>query len=245
MAKWFGAKEGEGQIEEDAGKQVEAKFASLEESQKKTNETLGTLAETIAAMSKRETDKQAAIDKAARDKAEADRRAAAAGETTDDKFNRFAENPDKYISEQTSGATKIAMITAGRQVRAEVLGDKEYYTGEFKASVNAIIEAEPNIALWSNPSFILNCYKIVLADNFEKIQSGELKKQAHFMGGSDGNNGGGRKDDPNAKPTIEYRDQPNAPANKAKYAAAQMGLTEEDIIDVAKKGLIHGLEVVA
>ena len=39
------------------------------------------------------------------------------------------------------------MITAGRQVRTEILGDKEYYTGEFKASVNALIEAEPNIAL--------------------------------------------------------------------------------------------------
>jgi hypothetical protein len=247
MAKWFGSKDKDGNelTEEEAGKAVEAKFTSLEDSQKKTNETLGTLSDTIKAMNDRETAKQAKIDKDAKDAREAAARAANANESADDKFNRFAENPDGYIADRVSGATKIAMITAGRQVRAEVLGEKEYYTGEFKASVNALIEAEPNISLWSNPAFILNCYKIVLADNFEAIQKGELKKQAQFMGFSDGSRSGERNTDPNAKPTLEYRDQPGAPSSKAKYAASQMGLTEEDIIAAAKTGEIHGLEVVA
>lgn len=247
MSKWFGGKDKDGNdvSEEDAGKQVEAKFTSLEDSQKKTNETLGTLAQTIADMNKREIDKQAAIDLAAKNKREAEARARAAGETPDEKFERFAANPDDYIARQNEPANRLALTTNAKLMKNEILGEKEYYVGEFKAQVDALIESEPNLALRGNAGFLNNCYKIILADNFEKIQKGELRRNMSLNQFSDDGGGGKGKDSKDAKPTVEYRDQPGAPATKAKYAGSQLGLTEEDIIAAAKSGEIHGLEVVA
>lgn len=246
MAKWFSKdKDGNDVSEEEAGKAVEAKFTSIETAQAKQGEVLGTLAETIKAMNKREEDKQAKIELEARNKTAEEARRKAAGETPDEKFERFAANPDDYIARQNEPANRLALTTNAKLMKQEVLGDKEYYVGEFKAQVDTLIESEPNLALRGNAGFLNNCYKIILADNFEKIQKGELRRNMSLNQFSDDGGGGKGKDSKDAKPTVEYRDQPGAPATKAKYAGSQLGLTEEDIIAAAKSGEIHGLEVVA
>src|SRR5882757_1311430 len=246
MAKWFGGKDDKGNelTAEEAGKAVEAKFTALEDSNKKTNETLTTLSATIKEMNDREVAKQKTIDDAARAKKIADDKARAAGETPDEKFERFAANPDQYIAEANLPANRLALTTNAKLMRQEILGEKEYYTGAFKTEVDALIESETNLATRGNPIFLENCYKIILANNIEKIQKGELRRNASLHPFSDGSSGGG-KSDKDAKANLEYRDQVGAPASKAKYAASQMGLTEEDIINAAKSGEIHGLEVVA
>jgi len=250
MATWFKTQaeidaEKEAEANANAGKSVEAKFGEVDstlktvvEAQAKSSGVLDTLAQSVKAIN----DRFAAEDRARQEKAKAERAAAEAAKgtpTAEEEFERMANDPAAYVREHSKAGTQLAMITAGKQVRAEVLGDKEYYTGEFKAAVDALIEGEPNLALRANPAFINNCYKIILADNIDKINKGELKRNAALHSFSDGGSSGGRNTDPNAKPNIEYRD------NKTKYAAAQLGLTDEDLIKAAKEGAIHGLEVVA
>jgi hypothetical protein len=247
MAKWFGGKKDDGteMNDEEAGKAVEAKFTALEDSNKKTNETLTTLADTIKQMNDRETAKQKAIEDAARAKSAADARKAKEEETPEDRFERFAADPNRYIAEQNEPGNRLALMTNAKLMRQETLGEKEYYTGIFKTEVDALIESEHNLATRGNPVFLENCYKIILANNFEKIQKGELRRNTSLHQFSDGSGSGTGRDNKDVKPTLEYRDQVGAPASKAKYAASQMGLTEEDIINAAKTGEIHGLEVVA
>lgn len=239
MASFFGKKEGE-EKEVDPGKAVEARFTSLEESNKKLSETLGTVAETIAAMNKRETEKQAQLDKQAKDRAEAEAKRKAeegAPKTPEEVFERFAEDPNNYIRQATEPATRLAILTAAKLTRQETLGDQEYYYGEFKAKVDALIDAEPNIGSRANPAFIMNCYKIIKSDYTDQIIKGDLKKKASMSGFSDGGHSG-NKEDKDSKPTIEYKD------NKSRYAASQLGIKDEDLVEAAKSGNIHGLEVV-
>lgn len=246
MAKWFKTQEEiDAERDADAGKSVEAKFGEVDttlktvvEAQTKTTGVLESLSQSVKAINDRykaEDDARVKREKELKAKADAERVAP----TADEEFERMASDPAGYVREHSKAGTQLAMITAGKQVRAEVLGDKEYYTGEFKSQVDALIESEQNLALRANPAFINNCYKIILADNFDKITKGELKKNASMHSFSDGSGSGNRSSDPNAKPTIEYRD------SKTKYAASQLGLKDEDLVDAAKSGSIHGLEVVA
>lgn len=236
MAKWFGNTENE----EEAGKAVEAKFTSLEtkfdDGQKKTSETLGTLADSVKRMNDRFAREDAERLKQQNKEREQNKPAA---KTAEEEFEALANNPGDYIREQTRGATQLAMITAGKQARAEVLGEKEYYHGEFKSKVDSLIEAEPNLAQRANPAFLNNCYKVILADHIEEIKKGELKTKAHLHGFSDSSNSGGRSRNSDETPVVEYRDA------KSKHAAAMFGLEDKDIIAAAKEGAIHGLEVVA
>lgn len=246
MPKWFKTQaEIDAEADNDAGKSVEAKFGEVDttlkavvETQTKQTGVLESLAEsikTVNARFKKEDEDRIAREKAAKDAANASR----ITPTADEEFERLASDPQGYIREQAKAGTQLAMITAGKQVRAEVLGEKEYYTGEFKAAVDAMIDGEPNLALRANPNFINNCYKIILADNMEKISKNELKRNMSLHQFSDGSSSGSRNSDPNAKPSVEYRD------NKTKHAAMQMGLTDDDLAAAAKSGEIHGLEVVS
>jgi hypothetical protein len=249
MAKWFGKPEDD---PENAGKSVEAKFTSIEATlatqnaaTTKVTETIGTLAESMAAINKRFADEDKARAKATKDAA--DRKAAetVAGRTQEDEFNDMAENPANYIQRQTQGVTNLALLTAANLAKKEVLESKEYYAGKIKEQTDALIEGETNLARRAMVAFINNCYKIALADNMELITKGEAKRNASMHSFSDGNNGGGRNSDPDAKPTVEFRDSSSGKAAKSKYAAKELGITDEDVIAAAKAGDIHGLEVVA
>jgi hypothetical protein len=226
--------------DEDAGKAVEAKFKTLEDSNKETKETLTSLAETIKAMNERSTREETERIALRKKEQEAeDKKNQRVAPTAEEEFERFANDPMAFVREAASPAARVALITAAKQTKIEVLGEKEYYSGEIKTSVDAMIEAEQNLALRANPNFILNCYKIVVADNMDKIHKGEIKTRAAMHSFSDGGNGGGRKAD-DGKVEVDWGQN-----SKAKYAAAQLGLSEEDIIGAAKDRAIHGLEVVA
>lgn len=245
MAKWFN-KEDEGQNNSDPGKEVEAKFTSLESAVTElknnvvTKQDFETVAEAVKALNAREAKKQAEIE------AEAERKrkeVEAAGNDPEAAFNQFAADPKGFVQNAITPAAKAGLLALSRQARQDVLGDKEYYTGEFKKKVNALIESGTNdYNQMSNPAYILNCYRLVLAEYLENDKLQELKKQRtlHDLEGS----GSGASADTNAKPKVEFRDSAQFPAAKARMAMAQLGLKDEDIIAAAESGTIHGLEVV-
>lgn len=236
MSKLFNFKANE--EEEDAGKAVEAKFKTIEDAQKETKDTLTGLADTIKAMNDRSArEEQARID--AKKVEDAKTQSQKVAPTAEEEFERFANDPGAFIREATLPATKLALMNTARQVKAEVLADKEYYAGDIKIAVDSMIEAEQNLALRANPGFVLNCYKIVVADNMDKIHKGEIKTRAALHSFSDGQ-GGGRKSGDDGKVSVDWGSDP-----KMKYAASQLGLSEDDLVAAGKDRTIRGLEVVA
>jgi hypothetical protein len=165
--------------------------------------------------------------------------------TPEDVAEELLNDPASFIANQVSSTTRLALITAGKQIKSETLTGEEYYHGDIKKATDAMIEAEPNLALRANPNFVKNCYKVACADNMEKITSGEIKKHASLYGFPDASSGGSKGDDPNAKPKVEFRSQGQYSSDKSKFAAQQLGVTDDDIIGAAKAQAIHGLEVVA
>lgn len=243
MAKWFGQQTQE-EKDEEAGKSVEAKFGEVDntlktvvETQTATTNTLKTLGDTIKAMNDRSAKEEADRIKAGKETQQ--RQQQQQTRTPEEEAEAMLNDPASYIRNTVSAATNLTLMNNAKLVKQEVLSGKDYYHGEFKSKVDGLIDGESNLALRGNPNFILNAYKVVLADHLEAIQKGELKQHASMHTFSDSSSSGGRNTDPNAKPTVEYRD------NKSKYAAAQLGLKDEDIILAAKDQAIHGLEVVA
>jgi hypothetical protein len=232
--------------DEEAGKAAEAKFNStvaetvkkvVEETTRADKSTMESLAASIKAMNER-----FANEDAARQRAEAARKQAENQPkfgTPEEEFERFASDPRGYMNSAAEPATKVALMTAARVTRNEVLSGKPYYHGDFKSKVDSLVESDSNLQNRNNPQYIMNCYKIVLADHMEEINSGKLKQHLGMSGFSDAGNSGRQATDPNAKPTVEYRDA------KSKFAASQLGLSDDDIIEAAKSQAIHGLELVA
>lgn len=231
----------------DAGKAVEAKFASLETTihELKTNSVTKTdfdgLANTLKALNDRETAKETAAQK------EKERQQAAnqPAYNAEEAFNDFANDPRAALNRAVAPAAKAAILALSKQTRQEVLGDKEYYHGEFKRKVDQMIDSgTQDMQQLTNPSYILNCYRVVLAEAHEQGELERHKRGAAMHGFSDAGNAGAARET-NATPTIDYRDNGAHSAAQTKYAAAKLGLTDEDIIAAAKEGTIHGLEVLA
>lgn len=241
MAKWFGKEVGS---EEDAGKQVEAKFGEFEKTQKVITDTqeaqtksIETLSSVIKEMNDREKAKEAKILKDQNERRQQEVIDKNKEKTPEMIAEELLNDPAAFIANQVSGATRLTLLTHSKQVREEVLGDKEYYHGAFKKEVNDLIDSEPNLATRGMANFIMNCYRVALGNHIDEIQEGKLQKSAAMHGFADGGTSGGSKGDD--KSSVEYRD------NKSKFAASQLGLTDEDVVKAAKDQAIHGLEVVA
>lgn len=234
---------------EDAGKSVEAKFTAIDDQfkglstkQEEIGNTLSSLAETIKSINDRQAAEETQRLERER-KAKENATKTTETKTAEQELDLLASDPRKYITELATNtstpATKLAMITSARLMRNEVLQDKEYYYGDFKKKVDSLLENEPNLQNQNNPSFILNCYNLVLGQSIEQIQKGELKKRASLLSYADGGSDGKRKD-PNEKPSVEFRNDRN---KNGRMVMEQLGLTEDDLIESAKQGY-HGLEVV-
>jgi hypothetical protein len=237
MAKWFG----QADTDEEAGKAVEKKFETLETEVKASKQlgednktTLEAIKAGIDAQNARYAAEDAARTKAANDKKKADYVAP----TQEERVEALLNDPDKFINERVSATTRVAIMAVAKQTRAEVLGAKEYYHGDFKKQVDALIESTTDITQTTMPQYLENCYNVVLGQNMDKIMKGEMKKSTSLHSFSDGGNSG--KSGTESGPVkVEYRD------NKSSYAAKAMGLTDEDFEKAAKEQAIHGLEVVA
>ena len=249
--KWFGG--GSGTEEgDDPGKVVEAKFTSLETSVKEIKDNtvskteFSTVAEGVRAINERFRREDEA-----RTKAEETRRAREAAEAGNNydpqaEFDTFAGDPKGYVNTATRQAAAAGLLALGRQARLDVLGSKPYYHGEFKAEVDAAIEGGTgDYKMLSNREYILNCYRVIYAKWAEEDKLKDSNKFASMHMMSDGSTGGAGDSGKGSEPTVSFRSSPEYTTDKAKYAAGQLGLTDEDFVKAAKEGTIKGLEVIA
>ncbi|HEY1646330.1 MAG TPA: hypothetical protein VGF75_08305 [Candidatus Saccharimonadales bacterium] len=248
MPKWFAGQGSEN--EEEAGKAVEKKFETLETGIKevKDNSVSKTEFQTVADGVKAINERFARDDEARR-KTEETRRTREAAERNESydpekEFETLAGDPKGYVNSATSRAAAPGLLALGRQARADVLGNKPYYHGEFKAEVDRAIEGgTADYKMLSNPEYIVNCYRVVYAKWAEEDKLKDTQKHAAMHMMSDSGVSGGDKG--NSEPTVQFRHSSEYSSDKAKFAAAQLGIKDEDIVKAAKEGNIKGLEVLA
>lgn len=241
----------ESEEEEDAGKAVEKKFESLETTVKEIKDNsisktdFQSVADSVKAINARFAAEDEARKKAAERKQQQERQQQQENYDPEKEFETFAADPKAYIQQMQQPTNQATLLALGRQKVSEVLASKPYYHGDFKTKVDALIFGEPNGAQWSNPSFIINCYRVVYAEFAEEDKLKDMKRSASLEMGGDGGSEGDSKEGKDAKPTISFRSNTQYSDGKAKAAAAALGLTDEDIVNTAKEGTIKGLEVLA
>lgn len=230
--------------DEEGGASAEAKFneslttkvtEAVAAATKESVDTVKSLKEIIEAQNKRFAKEDE--DRARAQRAEAERNKKTPL-TSEEQFELMATDPTAFVRSVTEPAAKLAFKTNAKLIRSEVLGQMPYYHGEFKNKVDSLIENSGDLVQQGTRDYILNCYKIVKADHMEEIAEGKLK-QFHAMGGYSDAGGSGRSQETDAKIRVEYEDE------KSKYAAKQLGITDDDLISAAKTRVIRGLEVVA
>lgn len=155
-------------------------------------------------------------------KAKADREAAAKtreeNQVTDEDF---LLDPQGATRKQLQPVAQATMMLAAKMARQETLGEKEYYHGEIKSKVDALIATLP-LAQQTNEASLMNCYKIACYDHQKDITEGKIKAKntsAIFEGGSTGAHSGKENEGSNETLTAEE-----------KHVAQVMGVSEKDWI---------------
>jgi len=128
---------------------------------------------------------------------EAARKAAKDKEDKGDFSERILIDPENAVDEKLR-PTQVALLKlASREARRETLGEKEYYYGDIKNKVDALIETLP-LNQQTNSASIENCYKLVMYDNQKDVADGKIKARNTslvFEGGSAGGHSGKEKGD--------------------------------------------------
>lgn len=109
----------------------------------------------------------------------------------------FMLDPVDAIRRAQQPVAKATMMLAARMATKDTLEGKEYYHGEFKTQVDALV-ASMSLEQQMNPASIENCYKIAFADNYKAISEGKIKARtasSQFDStGTGGHNGGDKTD---------------------------------------------------
>ena len=160
---------------------------------------------------------------------EADRAAKSAKEQTERNKKQREENevtdedfmldPTGAVDRKMHGTNTAVKMLAARMAKQDTLGDKEYYHGEIKSKVDAMLAAQ-SVDSQCRADVIENCYKVVCFDAQKDIAEGKIKAKtssATFEGGSTGAHSG--------KDTIEKSDDLTA---EEKFVAQKMGISEKD-----------------
>lgn len=233
MASWFKREDGEMKPGEDSKKPAEefdpAKFQSavetsvktqMEEFYNKQSEANKPVHDFISTLQK-ERDERAA--KAATENAKKQQEE---GQTTDEDW---ILDPSAAVKKQIDPTNRALLTVAAKQMRSEVLGEKEYYHGDIKAKVDAIL-AQQSLANQNRADVLENTYKIVMFDHQKEIADGKIK--ARNMSGVFESNGVGGH---NGKSDAEKGEELSA---DEKFAAKQMGISEKDW-QSSKKELVY------
>ena len=101
----------------------------------------------------------------------------------------FLENPEGAINQKLQPIVKMQYELLAEQKKNEILNEKEYYHGDFKAKVDAMLASQP-LEAKVNPTVIENCYKVVLADHTKELVEGKLKTRASLLTPSSSGTGG-------------------------------------------------------
>jgi phage I-like protein len=183
--------------------ELDARDAKMDERMKPMQE--------LALSIKQERDERIAREAAA--KAKQDK------EDKGDFSERILVDPENAINEKLQ-PTQIALLKlASREARRETLGEKEYYYGDLKSKVDALIETLP-LNQQTNSASIENCYKLIMYDHQKDITDGKIKARNTSMifdGGSTGGHGGKEKGDDTETLSTEE-----------KHIAERLGVSEAD-----------------
>jgi phage I-like protein len=97
-------------------------------------------------------------------------------------------DPEAATRKQLQPVARATMILAAKMAKQETLGEKEYYHGDIKSKVDAMLANQP-LESQTRPDVIENCYKLVMFDHMDAVRDGKIKSRntsAIFEGGSTG-----------------------------------------------------------
>lgn len=194
-------------LKEDIVNSVDTKFTEFAKSQSEAMKPM----QEMAALLKQERDERIA--------AEAKRKKTEEAEAKGDFSERMMLDPESAINDKLSGTNNAIMLLASREARRETLGDKEYYYGDIKSKVDALIDTLP-LSQRSNAGSLENCYKLVMYDHQKEVAEGKIKARntsGIFEGGSTGAHSGDDK-----------KDGPENLSADEKEMAKRFGMTEKD-----------------
>jgi hypothetical protein len=187
MPKWFPSwMDNEDDKDKDKKKKVELP-PELEEVVKKVSETDSK----ITAMDERLKGLDsitAFIEEQKKEKEEAAKKAKAPKVKTPDEESeeaatlaaRLLEDPKGVISEITGAHTQGILQIRADNIRRQVFDDRssefEYYNGDIKKEVDALISSQ-NLTFQNDPKALENCYHTVVGRKMKEISEGKIKSR--------------------------------------------------------------------
>jgi hypothetical protein len=100
--------------------------------------------------------------------------------TDEDLAAELLSNPRKAIAEMTSNQSQAILQVMAREVRRQVFEDNasdyEYYTGDVKKEVDALISSQ-DLKFQNNAASLANAYHTVVGKRFKEIQEGKIKNR--------------------------------------------------------------------
>lgn len=161
----------------------------------------------------------AAIAQERSDRAEAARVAAAAKNkgpevTAED----FMLDPADAVSRMQHGTNTAVKMLAAKMNKQDALQDKEYYHGDIKTKVDAMI-ASQSLDNQCRADVVENCYKLVMFDHMKDINEGKIKSRTSAnvfeSSSATGNNG-------------ESKESADVLTAEEKQVAKRMNISEKD-----------------
>lgn len=189
----------------------------LSEQETKHQETLKPLLDMAASINKEREDRAEAARKASETKTRED------NTITDEDF---LLDPMGSVDKKLSGTNTAVKMLAARMAKQDTLAEKEYYHGDIKSKVDAMLAAQ-TVESQMRPDVIENCYKLVMFDHMKDINDGKIKARnsaGTFEGGSTGAHSGTKAEGAEESMTAEE-----------KLVASRMGVSEKDWISSRKE----------
>lgn len=201
------------EFRKELGTEIESKFGAF---QTELTTRMKPMEELAAAIQLERTERVAA-EKRAKERKEKDE-----NEVTDEDF---LLDPARAVENKMRGTNTAVMMLAARMAKQETLESKEYYHGDIKSKVDAMLSQQP-LNQQTRADVIENCYKLVMYDHMKDIQEGKIKSRT--SGTSFQNTGTGG----HSAKTGEDLETMTA---DEKQMAKNMGLTEKDWISSRKE----------
>src|SRR6202166_836159 len=97
-------------------------------------------------------------------------------------------DPEAATRKQLQPVARATMMLAAKMAKQETLGEKEYYHGDIKSKIDAMLANQP-LEPQTRADVIENCYKLVMFDHMDAVRDGKIKSRntsTIFEGGSTG-----------------------------------------------------------
>ena len=134
-------------------------------------------------------------------------------------------DPEAATRKQLQPVARATMMLAAKMAKQEALSEKEYYHGDIKSKVDAMISQQP-LESQTRADVIENCYKLVMFDHMDAVRDGKIKSRntgAIFEGGS---TGGHKVDTGESEGTMSAEE---------KQIAKMMDISEKDWLTSRKE----------